>query len=81
MTIENKFPKFFVVVRRKVLYFYAEEIRRPMNKAKLRDIKKFKTNTSYKQVVYLTADFQTEITELVQQDLEKPRNNFNEESE
>lgn len=52
-----------------------------MNIEKLKDIKKFETNISYKQVVYLKADFSTEIADLVKQDLENPRNNFMEETE
>ena len=79
--IESRYPKFFIIIRRRCLYFYAEELRRPMNIEKLKDIKKFETNISYKQVVYLKADFSTEIADLVKQDLDNPRNNFMEETE
>tara|TARA_B110000285_G_C14607280_1_gene373348 strand:- start:123 stop:422 length:300 start_codon:yes stop_codon:yes gene_type:complete len=70
-----------VIVRRRVLYFYAEEIRRPMNTKKLKDIKKFETNSSYLQVVYLKADLTAEISDLMRNDLENQRNNLMEETD
>ena len=52
-----------------------------MNTKKLKDIKKFETNSSYLQVVYLKADLTAEISDLMRNDLENQRNNLMEETD